>query len=517
MTVLSTLRDEVCGRTWSFPYNCYEIGHGWTPYCTGAAFDVGVAAFKNSLPLYTSLYLFTQLGLQRKYSPEAFYETFKSITTSSSFLGFNFFAGIGVSCLLRNGSDRYYYRLQCLFPGFIASYLALLIERPSRRPALAFYLANMSSELLYKWAESHGYIRSLPHGETILFALGMACWLRFVRIHGFSHDPVSVALKYLIGPLEAKSRAKSAKAMCSGEQREMMMIEGKDGGSKEAQQGDSGALIQKAKKRSKLTILGENWTALLNVFFGSHPVCPHKGISCVDYSLTPMMTRFTIAYLARSVLNLAPRYKLLMKDPASALRQAFAAQSSMNTGLFLASFVGLSKSMHCLLRRISNKQETWHSALAGGVAGLSMLNAPKSTLSTYIIWKCFEQYFFRAVDEGKIKNPNQIICLVYAISVNVLLYIFALEPKFIRPSYMKFIDEISNHKLHQVNRLGKFYNLMLYSQKSITVWTNRDSIVLDVFGTGASVGYEDFFPDLDPKFMTREFQELVFNWLIQPH
>lgn len=461
-SILSKCKDDLYGRTWSFPYNCYEVGHGWTPFCTSAACDVGLAAFLNSLPLYTSLYLFTQLGLQRKYDPEAFLETLKSIVTSSSFLGFNLFAGIAVSCILRNNSDRYYYRVQCFIPGFIASYMALLIERPTRRPALAFYLANMSSELLYKWAESRSYIKSLPHGETLLFAMGMACWLRFVRIHGFGHDPVSTALKYLIGPLEAKSRARTK---ISNDDAQRKVKDGQDSIPDDSQQAQQllSSSQTKVKRKSKFSALEERVTEMFNLFFDSHPSCPHKGMSCVDYSLTPAVTGFGMGYLARSVLNLIGNYKVLLKKPLQAFRPAFSSKNSLYFGLFLGTFVGSSKAAHCIFRRISGKQEVWHSAVAGGLSGLSMIFAPKSTLSTYIIWKCLEQYFFLAVQKGQIKRSNEVICLVYALSVSVLLYIFALEPRFIRPSYMKFIDRISDHRLHQVNRMGMYISSYNFS------------------------------------------------------
>lgn len=459
--VLSTLKDSLYGRVWSFPYNCYELGHGWTPSCSHAAFNVGVAAFKNSLPLYTSLYLFTQLGLQRRYNFEAFYETSKSILTSSSFLGFNFFGGIGVSCLLRNYTDRYYYRLQCFLPGLIASYMALLIERPSRRPALAFYLANMSTELLYKMAESRGYMISLKHGETILFALGMACWLRFVRIHGFGHDPVSTAVKYLIGPLEAKSKGKKKAIEFEPTEKQQQQLE--------QDQLEETLRVKKERRKSSLTKLEESVTKFFNIFFGAHPVCPHKGLSCVDYSLTPTVTRFFMGYVIRSCLNLSIAPALLLKNPGHAIKNAFSATSSVKFGLFLGTFAGSSKAMYCLLRRFYGREENWHGLVAGGFSGLSMLFFPKSTLSTYVIWKCLEQYFFLAVQNNQIKHPDQIICLLYALSVNVLLYTFALEPRFIRPSYMKFIDKISDHKLHQVNRMGKLIKIKIFTSKKTRV------------------------------------------------
>jgi len=424
-----------------------------------------MAAFKNVLPLYTSLYLFTQLGLQRKYNPQAFLETTKSILTSASFLGFNLFAGVGVSCLLRNNSDRYYYRVQCFLPGVFASYLALLIERPGRRPALAFYMANMSSELLFKMLVHKGYLRPLPHGETLLFMVGMACWLRFVRIHGFGHDPVSVALKYLIGPLEAKSRARSKTPNCppalqvSNEDDCEPMLNDQDI-TKSIYQDASSELAnledKNAKRLSVLQKLDKQFDWLFGLLFGSHPCCPHSELSCAYYTISPMVTRFSWGYLGRSVMNLVARFRSLRSEPIETIKESFKSKNSLYFGLFLASFVGISRVSHCSLRRYSGKQEDWHSTLAGLLSGSSMFWAPKSTLSIYVIWKCLEQYFFLAVKEGKIKHSNQVICALYAISVDILLYIFAIEPAFIRPSYMKFIDKISDHKLHQLNRLGKF-------------------------------------------------------------
>lgn len=41
----------------TLPFNCYELGHTWNPNCTGAAVDMGAAAFKDALKMYTTCYL----------------------------------------------------------------------------------------------------------------------------------------------------------------------------------------------------------------------------------------------------------------------------------------------------------------------------------------------------------------------------------------------------------------------------------------------------------------------------
>lgn len=399
-------------------------------------------------------------------------------------------AGIGISCVLRNSTDRYYYRVQTLMPAFIASYLALLVERPSRRPALAFYMANLSSELLYKWAVGYNYIKPLPNGETLLFAAGLACYMHFVRVNGFGHDPVSTAIKLLVGREEAKSRSRSSKLPVSGSNEHADLSDDTRTSNKLQIKTKRQHPIIEAYNASHATL-----SSILNSYFVSHPCCPHKETtSCLDYACNPILSRFALGYLIKSAMNMMGQLRIIRKQPLLAISNAFSAKSSTQFGLFLASLVSVTRASHCILRRCTNESKDWHSAIAGGLGGLSMYFSPKSTLSTYVIWKCLEQYFFLAVKQGKIVHANECIGLIYAISVNVLLYTFALEPRFIRASYMKFIDRLSDHRLHQINRM-----------------------VLDVFGTKSSVGYEDFFPDLEPKYISRQFNELVFNWLIQPY
>ncbi|KAK8773169.1 hypothetical protein V5799_012296, partial [Amblyomma americanum] len=53
MSVLSKYAELL---DYQLPYNCYEIGHTWTPYCAEASVYVGLHAFKESLKIYLPLY-----------------------------------------------------------------------------------------------------------------------------------------------------------------------------------------------------------------------------------------------------------------------------------------------------------------------------------------------------------------------------------------------------------------------------------------------------------------------------
>lgn len=51
MAVLSKLREL------SLPYNCYEVGHTWTPECNEAALSVGFYCLVEGMKIYAPLYL----------------------------------------------------------------------------------------------------------------------------------------------------------------------------------------------------------------------------------------------------------------------------------------------------------------------------------------------------------------------------------------------------------------------------------------------------------------------------
>lgn len=51
MAVLSKLREL------SLPYNCYEVGHTWTPECYEAALSVGFCCLVEGMKIYAPLYL----------------------------------------------------------------------------------------------------------------------------------------------------------------------------------------------------------------------------------------------------------------------------------------------------------------------------------------------------------------------------------------------------------------------------------------------------------------------------
>lgn len=450
------------------------------------------------------LYAFSQVAVQQRFDSHATWETFKSTMRSSFFIFFHAYQGSMMGCALRRGFGRFYYRVLVCAPALLSSYLSLLIEKPSRRQALAFYLLNMASEIVYRMLVTKGYFTPIRHGETLLFAASLGAWYHLLKAHGFGHDPVSAAVKVLIGRDEAKSKARRRKA--PDETHQLAAI--KD----DCEHKLSGTTTpptppqQQPKQHkhndllAKLSRLGDQLVDSIEQFAtrwlgGRHGCCPHAERSCFYYTIRPIPSRFLLGFLIQTTLKSTSNPINLFREPAGTIKAAMASPGSIKFGLFLVTLVSSGRLASCLLRRHSNSNEpAWHGLVSGFVAGLSMFWAPRSSLSMYIMWKAVEQYYLLAASQGRVPYFNFQISTIYSISAATILYTFALEPKFVRPSYMKFLDNMSNHRLHQLNRM-----------------------VLDVFGTGSSVGYEDYFPDLDPKFMSNQFKELIFNWMIQPY
>lgn len=438
-SILSTLRDAILMPEWTFAFNCYEIGHTWTPHCSDAALELGFLVLEQSVPMYAGLYFLSHIvslrSLRNLMDKNSIIGIANSTIRSSAFLGFNAFAMIIAFCAVRRASGKFYYSLCATLPAFVGSVLALQIERPSRRAALAFYVANVASECVFNIAVSRGYIRSIPRGEVMLFTVSMTILLYLIKKNGLGHDPVSMVLRFLMGTSEAK------------------------------------------KVRFEEAV--DNSAA----------VCGHRD-DCHAYVFRGFVKAFLSGWAAQSALMTLPNIRMVKQIPSIFSRNLFSRQS-LKFGLFLGSFCSIYKGISCYLRQRQRSTEEWHSIVAALAAGPSMLWSPNSTVTLYLTWKMIESCFFVGVDKGLVQYPMPILCCLYAASVGLIFYTGVLEPSMLRGSYTKFIDRVTQHRLHLLNR-----NL------------------LDVFGTGASIGYEDYFPDLMPSLCSHSFMETVFVWLI---
>ncbi|CAG2112932.1 unnamed protein product, partial [Medioppia subpectinata] len=92
-------------------------------------------------------------------------QTASSVLRSSCFVSFLVFSFVTFFCGVRRMSGRFYWSLSSWLPSLVSSGLAILIERPSRRQALAVYCANLASHTANR--SSSGQHLLLQHSQHI--------------------------------------------------------------------------------------------------------------------------------------------------------------------------------------------------------------------------------------------------------------------------------------------------------------------------------------------------------------
>uniref|UniRef100_A0A8C6IUZ0 Transmembrane protein 135 n=1 Tax=Melopsittacus undulatus TaxID=13146 RepID=A0A8C6IUZ0_MELUD len=149
----------------SVPHSCYEIGHTWHPRCAVAALHVSRSALAESLRIYGTLYLIAAILRKRKLD-YYLYKLLPEILQSTSFLTANGTLYIVCFCILRKILGKFYIWSPGFGAALPASYMAILIERKSRRGLLTIYMANQATETLFRMAVARGTITPLRHGEV---------------------------------------------------------------------------------------------------------------------------------------------------------------------------------------------------------------------------------------------------------------------------------------------------------------------------------------------------------------
>ncbi|KAH9423898.1 hypothetical protein DERP_005482 [Dermatophagoides pteronyssinus] len=420
---MPSILSKFFSTEWNVPYNCYEMGHGWTPYCSAAALEIGLIVFQQSLKLYAPLYL-GQTILQKKLNQKNFQECLRSIIRSSSFLGANAFLAILFLCLSLNISGRFYYPLNAYIPSFFGSFLAILIERPSRRKALAFYVSNIATEITYKILLTRNYIGGMKNGKFFIFSMAITVLL-FLYENNQLNDPlICFILQLVIG------------------------------------------------KRTSSTGKPEEQSKKPN----------DNDAEAIEFDAVYVFVQRLMAGRLNDAINVFHFDQLL-------------SSKYLSFALFLSTFSSVYNSTLCFSNYFHENNENfnqkWSTILASMLASLSTIRlASDQSMILYLFWKSIEALFNVGVKQGYITNERFWIIFIYSLSCSQIFYSAILEPKQMKPSYKRFLDQISQNRLRYINRN-----------------------VLEVFGTNASNGYEYFLPSYDLRFTSRKFQESVLIWL----
>ncbi|XP_074662662.1 transmembrane protein 135-like [Tubulanus polymorphus] len=428
-------------------YSCYELGHTWTPHCSHASIGILMIAFKEAFKIYAPLYLTTALLKGRKLD---YYlsKLLPEILRSSLFLATNCGGFITSFCLHRYLLGFASFISVGLSPGFMASFISILIERKNRRGLLALYTATIAVESLLRMLISRGLVRTINNIEVLVFSITAAVYMYLYRMGSLKEAALS-GIRFFIGQDELPHSQKSDVSSSVKKQ------------------------VRFQLNRNIKHVLDESLKQLRNGL--KHSTCPHT-YSCLSYVLEGAGRNILIGYGLQSIIRLFTGLPRFIQKP-SRIIGALINIDNFKLAAFIGSFNCVFRLVSCLLRWLRNKDDELHAVVAGFLAGFSMLWYKSTTIAMYMTSKLCEILYFKGIKRGCVPYIKYADILLYTISTGVLLHTAIAEPHNLRPAYYRFIMKCTGNKLCLVNRQ-----------------------LLDGFGVKSSQMIPDFWPDYDPRF-----------------
>uniref|UniRef100_A0AAX7SYL4 Transmembrane protein 135 n=1 Tax=Astatotilapia calliptera TaxID=8154 RepID=A0AAX7SYL4_ASTCA len=430
------------------PHNCYEIGHTWSPSCVQSAADVTRSALEVSFKIYAPLYLIAAVLRRRKKDyylkrliPEIFWST--SFLTTNGGLFIVFF------CILRRLLGGFYSWSVGFGSALPASYIAILLERKSRRGLLTIYMANLATETLFRMAVTRGSSTVNTLLQVLMFKVKLNFVLYYRSKDGLKGFAFS-ALKFIIGKEEIPTHSVLKK--------------------------DSSILHQETARIN----VRENTPDIMAVCKRGprHRCCKHYNDNCISYCVKGFVRMFSVGYVIQCLLKVPSAFRQMFSKP-SRLPSLFYNKENFQLGVFLGSFVSIYKGTSCLLRWMRNIDDELHALIAGFLAGVSMFFYKSTTISMYLFSKLVETIYFKGIEAGRLPYIPHADTIIYAVSTAICFHAAVMEVQNLRPTYWKFLLRLTQGRFALMNRQ-----------------------VLDMFGTQASRDFKGFVPKLDPRYTT---------------
>ncbi|KAM3868616.1 transmembrane protein 135 [Diretmus argenteus] len=454
------------------PHSCYEIGHTWNPSCVHSVLEVTRGALEVSFKIYAPLYLIAAI-LRRRKKDYYVKRLLPEILRSTSFLTANGGLYIAFFCILRKLLGGFYFWSPGFGAALPASYIAILIERKSRRGLLTIYMTNLATETLFRMAVTRGIINPLKHGEVLLFCITASLYMFFFRckdgLQGFTFS----ALKFIVGKEEIPTHSVTAEQSCPKPPERTAAIDAEEspenlGSRRKTLLAFTKGLLEAVCKRGP-----------------RHRCCKHYKDNCISYCVKGFIRMFSVGYLIQCCLKVPSAFRQMFSKP-SRLPSLFYNKENFQLGAFLGSFVSIYKGTSCLLRWVRNLDDELHALIAGFLAGMSMFFYKSTTISMYLFSKLVETMYFKGIEAGRFPYFPHADTVLYAISTAICFQAAVMEMQNLRPSYWKFLLRLTQGRFALMNRQ-----------------------VLDVFGTQASRDFKGFVPKLDPRYATVASQTVL--------
>ncbi|XP_043272955.1 transmembrane protein 135-like isoform X2 [Venturia canescens] len=401
--------------------------------------------------------------------------TILGILQSTAFLSWSSFTYSMFICFLRRLLGNFNVLSVSFFPSFLSSLSAILIERPSRRTLLCLYVSNIATETLFRMGVWRGYYSVLPRGELYIFSASMATLLYLFRSKSNKQDSIYKIIRYIVGSHEEenyleKQRSKPCETFSYNWNSD--------------QPGPSNQSSKKNSSKSMFHIAAQAlkiYQLIINRIKGQsrHATCPHP-FSCAHYILAGTAKLFSVGVAAQLALQLVFRSFKIIKKP-QILGPTIFNKKNFNLALFLGGFSGLYRLVSCSLRSACNKDSKYHAIPAGFVASIAFMMYPNNTAALYVMWKALQLLWNREVENGKVPELKWFSILLYSFSTALLFHAAIIEPQNLRPSYWKFLCNLSGGRVAAMDRspLDRFgYDSSAHLQEVLRKTQTTDKITL---------------------------------------
>ncbi|CAD6194362.1 unnamed protein product [Caenorhabditis auriculariae] len=373
--------------------NCYETIHTWEPNCYKATWQATPGAFLFCLKTYFSFYFLATLVSKRGNLKKVDWGRFiRDVLQSSVFLTMNMIFFLMYLCQLRHLLGFFTPISMGFISSCMASFSAILFEKPSRRSALALYLTNLASETLFRQLVNFGYIKPIPHGIFIPFSVGLGLFMYL-----YSKERLS---KSLTNMLSGAIKLNVSKEILDGKKLP----------------DDFHAFLHK-----------------LRTDFGRTKNCEHVH-SCVSVCTEGFIKKTSLLAWAQliSMLFAAKNFKI---------------------PLFVGLLPLIFNASRCSLNRVDGISKTVRNVASGSLAGLSMLVFPNVSIAMYCMWKAIESLYFDLVDRGYLPLVPHGEIILYTITTGYVLWQVIVQPHAIRSGYLNFLGGLVGNRYKIFNRV----------------------------------------------------------------
>lgn len=410
---------------------CTDYSHPWNDSCIGASAALGFDAFLESLRIYSTVYVVALLMRGRLPARGDIKKTVLGIMRSTVFLSWNGAAFSLFICLLRRMLGHFNVLSVSFLPSFLSSITAIFIERASRRTLLTLYVSNIASETLFRMGVSRGYWYPVPYAETYIFALSMAVLLYYYRTKTEKPDPIYKILRIIVGKYEDASIVDNPDCIKSEQE-------------------------NRSAQRKDLNIFRKSLEAYRELVDkirakGKQVCCPHP-FSCTHYVSKGGVQLFSYALGGQLAINIVLGARRLINRPAL-LKSTIFKKGNLSLPMFIGGFAALYRLVSCSLRRSFRKDSPYFAMPAALAGGLAFTAYKSNTISLYFMWKALHILWNDLADKKLVPEVKWFAVILYSFCTAVLFHAAIVEPQNLRPSYWKFLHNISGGRISAMSRI----------------------------------------------------------------